>query len=113
MLIGEPKEQSHEDESERCAKGSNVAEGRKVQTLKAAESHRREDHPRGKAGGDEANASRWLIAKAGNVLQRAADIGQRRTQTRDELFAGVRWSDAARGSRQQTHSNPFLQSKNR
>ena len=33
--MGEPKEQSHEDESERCAEGSNVAEGRKIQALKA------------------------------------------------------------------------------
>jgi hypothetical protein len=57
--------------------------------------------------------SRGLVAQSGHLVQRSADVPERRTQPRDQLFSGIGRRHAARRSREQAHTNPLFQSADR
>ncbi|HEV2984934.1 MAG TPA: hypothetical protein VGX46_11110 [Vicinamibacterales bacterium] len=56
----------------------------------------------------ETHASRGLIAESGHLVQRPADIGERRSKTTDELLTGFSRRHTAGRSRQQANPDALL-----
>jgi hypothetical protein len=61
----------------------------------------------------DAHAPRRFVAKARNLIERAANIRKRGIEMRDQLFAGIGRGNAAGRPREQAHANLFFQSANR
>jgi hypothetical protein len=72
-----------------------------------------ENHPGRDARRDESHSSCGPSTKACHMVQCAADIGQGRAQSGDELLSSFSRGDAAGCARQQPDAKSFLQAANR